>query len=72
MEALHPSATCRSARVIHGGHFESKSRHKSVCHEKESDNSSRGRRTQESSMHVGDAEKAEENLVQKLLHQTLR
>lgn len=33
MEALHPSATCRSAWVIHGGHFVSKSHHKSVCRE---------------------------------------
>ena len=29
VEALHPSATCRSARVIHGSHFVSKSHHKS-------------------------------------------
>lgn len=37
VEALHPSATCRSARMIHGSHFVSKSHHKSVCHEKEAD-----------------------------------
>lgn len=34
-EALHPSATCRPAWVIHGSHFTSKSHHKSVCKEKE-------------------------------------
>lgn len=35
MEALHPSTACRSARVIRGSHFVSKSHHKSVCPEEE-------------------------------------
>lgn len=35
VEALHPSAACRSAWVIRGSHFVSKTHHKSVCHEEE-------------------------------------
>lgn len=37
VETLHPSAACRSVSVIHGGHFVSKSHHKSDGGEKSPD-----------------------------------
>lgn len=44
-KALHPSATCRSAWVIHGSHFVSKSHRASVCREKEADSCSASRQS---------------------------
>ncbi|AWP19730.1 Hypothetical protein SMAX5B_008195 [Scophthalmus maximus] len=59
VEALHPSATRQSARVIHGSHFASKSGHKSVRHEKAADTPCAAR-TVDSDV-CGDVEKSEEN-----------